>query len=182
MSLTENLINLFHLDGQLRGLRSRLESAERYLSVQDRLLDEQRQGREELETRRRQLQATIGNLETETAAIDERLEKLRNELNGATTNKQYTAVLTELNTVKLARSELEDRALQEMELVDQTTAQLETLAAETADREKVKDVAEAELAKRHDEVGERVAELEGEREVAASLVPPAELRIFNEMA
>ncbi len=182
MSLAENLINLFQIDSQLRGLRSRLESAQRYLNAQDRMLVDLRQQREELEAKRRQIQATIGNFETETAALDERLEKLRNELNGATTNKQYTAVLTELNTAKLARSELEDRILQEMEQVENTTEQLQLVATETAEREKVKSVAETELQKRHDEVGQRVAELETEREAAASLVPAAELSVFNELA
>ena len=117
MSLTDNLVNLYRIDAQVRGLRRRLESAQRHLEVQDRHLDELRQQRAEFDTRQRQLRATIGNLEGETSAIEQRLEKLRNELNGATTNKQYMAVLTELNTVKLSRGELDERQLQEMERV-----------------------------------------------------------------
>ena len=93
MSLTENLVNLFPLDAQVRGLRKRLESAERYFSGQSRHVEELETQRRELETRHRQIQAKIGNLEGETAVLDERLEKLRNELNAATTNKQYSAVL-----------------------------------------------------------------------------------------
>ena len=39
-----------------------------------------------------------------------------------------------------------------------------------------------QLQQRHDEVGQRLAELEADREVAASAVAGRELRIFNELA
>jgi predicted nucleic acid-binding Zn-ribbon protein len=182
MSLTENLVNLFQIDAQVRGLRRRLDSAERYLAVQTRNVENLEVQRRELETRQLQLQAKIGNLEGEMAALDERLEKLRDELNAATTNKQYSAVLTELNTAKNARSELEDQALGEMELVEENTQQRETLEQEITEREKVKTLAAQQLQQRHDEVGQRLAELEADREVAASAVPCTELSIFNELA
>ncbi|MHC4710691.1 MAG: phosphatidate cytidylyltransferase, partial [Planctomycetota bacterium] len=164
MSLTENLVNLFQIDAQVRGLRRRLDSAERYLAIQTRYVEDLEVQRRELEARHLQLQAKIGNLEGEMAALDERLEKLRNELNAATTNKQYSAVLTELNTAKNARSELEDQVLAEMELVEENTQQRETLKQEIAEREKVKALAAQQLQQRHDEVGQRLAELEADRE------------------
>lgn len=182
MSLTDDLISLFHIDANVRGLRSRLESAQRYLDAQNRMLADLNQQREECEVRQRHVKATVGNLEGEVAVLDQRLEKLRDELNIATTNKQYTAVLTERNVVKNARSELEDRALEEMERIEETGTQLEAIAASIAEREKVRSVAESQLAQRHEEVGERLAELEVERETAAKVIPGAQLRIFDEMA
>lgn len=182
MSLTEDLISLFHIDANVRGLRSRLQAAQRYLDNQDRLLAELKQQREECEVRRRHLQATVGNIEGEVAVLDERLEKLREELNVATTNKQYTAVLTERNVAKTARSDLEDRVLEEMEKIEEIGRQLEKIAADTAEREKVRKVAAAQLAERHDEVGQRLKELEADREVAARSIPATELKIFNELA
>ncbi len=182
MSLTEDLISLFHIDSNVRGLRRRLESAQRYLDAQDRLLADLFQQHEECEVRRRHLRATVGNLEGEIEVLDERLEKLRDELNVATTNKQYTAVLTERNVAKTARAEIEDRVLEEMEMIEDTGKQLEKIAEETAERQKIRKVAEAQLKQRHDEVGQRLAELEVERESAASVIPGGEIKIFNEMA
>jgi predicted nucleic acid-binding Zn-ribbon protein len=182
MSLTEDLISLFHIDSNVRGLRHRLESAQRYLDGQDRQLADLKQQHKECEVRRRHVRATVGNLEGEIEVLDERLEKLREELNVATTNKQYTAVLTERNVAKSARAEIEDRVLEEMETIEESGKQLEKIAQETADRQKVRKVAEKQLKQRHDEVGERLAELEVERESAASIIPGAEIMIFNEMA
>ena len=182
MTLTTDLLSLFRIDSQVRGLRRRLDSASRYLDTQDLTLQELGQQHDEVQLRRRHLQATIGNLEGEVAVIDERLEKLRGELNVATTNKQYTAVLTELNTVKLSRSELEDRTLQEMETVEECGRQLETLAGETAERTKVRAIAKAKLKQRHEEVGTRLAELEQQRTTAADCIPGTDLKLFDDLA
>ncbi len=182
MGLIKNLVALFLVEGQVRGLRSRLDSAERYLANQNRLLAELEQHGAELETRKRQVQARIAILDLETASLDERLEKLRTELNSASTNKQYTALLTELNKAKLDRTELENRTLEQMEALEQTGADLKKVQGESAERRKVKERAAAELKARHDEVGERLAELEAERRIAAQAIPAKELKIFNEVA
>ncbi|MEE8460454.1 MAG: C4-type zinc ribbon domain-containing protein [Phycisphaerales bacterium] len=182
MSLTEDLISLFHIDSNVRGLRRRLESAQRYLDGQDRQLADLNQQHEECEVRRRHVRATAANLEGEVEVLDERLEKLREELNVATTNKQYTAVLTERNVAKGARADLEDRILEEMETIEDSGKQLEKIAEQTAERQKIRTVAEKQLKQRHDEVGERLSELEVERESAAGIIPSGEIRIFDEMA
>jgi predicted nucleic acid-binding Zn-ribbon protein len=182
MTLTEDLISLFHIDSNVRGLRQRLESAQRYLDGQDRQLADLKQQHEECVVRQRHIRATVGNLEGEIDVFDERLEKLREELNVATTNKQYTAVLTERNVAKSARAELEDRVLEEMETIEDCGTQLEKIADQTAERQKIRTVAENQLKQRHDEVGERLAELEVERDSAASVIPGGEIKIFNEMA
>jgi predicted nucleic acid-binding Zn-ribbon protein len=182
MGLTEKLVALYAVDAQVRGLRRRLDTAHRHRDVQDRHLEQLRQQRAELEARTRQLRATVANLETEAATVDARLEKLRNELNGATTNKQYTAVLTELNTVKVARQALDDQQLQQMERIEQNSELLAKLAADTAEREKVRGLADRELNERQNEVGARLAELEAERQAATASIPAAEMRLFNELA
>jgi hypothetical protein len=182
MTLTGSLLALHHVDSQTRGLRSRLESAERALAVQVRHLEELQQQREELESRQRQLQARISNLDGETTLLEQRIEKLRNDLNNASTSKQYNAVLAELSTVKLSRSQLEERELEHMEQLDEIRARIVAVGQEVSEREKLRAAAAAELDRRQGDVGQRLGELEAERRNAAAVVPPRALTIFNELA
>src|SRR5262245_24822374 len=101
MALVEGLLNLHRVDSQVRGLRARLSQAQRYLAAQDKQLGDLMRQHEELQHRRRQLQANVAGCELELKTVDGRLEKLRTDLNSAVTTKQHQAVLTEMNTVKV---------------------------------------------------------------------------------
>ena len=88
MTLIEDLLTLYRVERQLRGLRSRVDSAEIYLRVQQRQLNTLQERQEELETHKRQRQAHAGNLETEGEVVDERAAKLRDELNESSNTRQ----------------------------------------------------------------------------------------------
>jgi len=182
MALVDSLLNLFKVDVQVRGLRGRLNSAERYLAAQDKQLKDLLAQEQELQTRKKHLQASIGNTEVEVKTVDERLEKLRNELNSAATNKQYSALLTELNTIKATRGTIEDRLLADMEQVEKIQEQLTALAGQTSERKKIRDLAQGQLEERRNDVGQRLAELETERHQAAAVVPAQALGVFEELA
>lgn len=182
MTLMENLLNLHRVDAQVRGLRSRVDSAARYLRIQERQLQERHDQEEELKRRKLHLQANIGNLENELRVADERIEKLRGELNSAVNNKQYAAVLNELNTVKEERGQTEDRMLEDMEQIESLEGSFGEVEAQISERRKVCDAAQAEYEQRMSDVGERLAELETERATAAAALPPKELSHFDRLA
>jgi predicted nucleic acid-binding Zn-ribbon protein len=182
MSLMEALLKLNRVDGQLRGLRRRLDAAERYFNAQSRQHDEIRQRQTELETRKRGVEARVANLETGGAAVDEQLEKFRADLNAAVNNKQYSAVLTEMNTVKLERGKIDDAILERLDEVEQIDQELEEVRKQVDERRKVCEVARTQLEERRTDVGERLAELEAERDLAAADVPGEALGVFEEMA
>lgn len=181
MSLMENLLNLFRVDAQVRGLQSRLESAKRFLAAQQNKLGTVLEQTNELQTRRRQVQAELHNAETEMGALSQRIEKLRAELNAAETNKQYTALLTEINTLKVQRSETETVIIEFMEHVETIAAELHDDEGRAEERTKHRDLAMARFEETTAEVGARLGELEAERDVAANNVPGKELQTFDEL-
>ncbi len=182
MTLIENLLALFQVDRRLRSLRARVDSAETYVGIQQRQLQTLQDRRDELLTRKRQRQAHIGNLETEAAGVDERTEKLREDLNAASTTRQYHAVLNEVNSLKDKRREIDEQTLVEMTGVEEIEAEVTELDTKITERIKVLGGAETELASRREEIKESLAELEVEREQKTSGIPSNVQSLFDELA
>jgi len=180
MSVTEKVLRLYEVDRQLRGLRKRIDAAQRYLDEQERQVEQIKAKQESLSAQKRQLEATIHNEEQEMASIDERIGMLRERMQTAQTNKEYSAVLTEVNTLKADRGSIEERALESMSRVEEIKAQLTTLEQELAERAKIRDVAGKQRDERKKEVADRVEELESDRKAAARDVPADVLEIFEE--
>lgn len=171
MSVTAKLLRLHRVDQQIRGLRSRIDSAQKYLDEQERLLGAIKTKQDALLAQSRQLQATVHNDEAEMGALDARMAKLRDQLNNSKTNKEYSAMLVEVNTHKADREKIEQRALESMARLDEIKAAGAALAKEHEERAKIRDVARADRDKRAQEVKDRLAELQGERDGAAAEVP-----------
>tara|TARA_B100001059_G_scaffold1560_1_gene1315 strand:- start:24739 stop:25491 length:753 start_codon:yes stop_codon:yes gene_type:complete len=182
MSLIDDLLELNLVERQLRGLQSRVGSAETFFNAQNRQMNELLQRQEELQTRRKQRQVTANGFETDTKAMDERLEKLRNELNTAETTKQYSAFLEEMNTLKKTRGETDELTLAEMSEIENLDSDLATLEEAVNDRQKLLTRAVTELEERKAEIAERVSELQRERDVKAAVIPESPLQTFNKCA
>lgn len=182
MPLIDNLLTLYNVDRQVRGLRGRVESAQIYLELQTNQLQDIEFERSENDRQRMQRKASIANIETETGSIDVRIDELRKDLNKAVNDKQYSALLAEVNTIKERRKAFEDEELIEMaaaEELDQTAVEINERAEE---RNKVLQVAAKELETRKAEISERLTELEHERQTAAAVIPSETLAMFDEIA
>lgn len=181
MTVTDKLVRVFMVDKQIRGLRGRLRAAERFLDEQVRQLAETEQKKKAIEAQLRQLTASAANEEGEIKRLDERVTELRERMNSAKTNKEYKALLTEVNTFKDDRSQREDNVLAQMEKVDALKTQLAELEAAHAERAKMRDVAETDRAKRAEEIKDRLEELERERAALVSDVPREAVSIYEEL-
>jgi predicted nucleic acid-binding Zn-ribbon protein len=182
MSLMQALIKLNTVDSQLRGLRARVDNAQRHLNAQKQMMGQIQTQLDELQARKRHAQAAIGNIESEIGSLDAQIEKYRSDLNTAVTNKQYTAVLSEMNTVKVKRQELEEQELEQMSQIEDLEAKMTEVQGLFEERQQICSKAESELAERKAEISDRLAELEEDRNRAAADVPGDALAIFEELA
>ena len=182
MALIDNLLTLYKVDRQVRSLQSRVESAQIYLNVQNKQMDTIAVERAENDQQLMQRKANIAIVETETGSIDSRVEHLREDLNKAVNDKEYKALLAEMNTLKDRRRAFEDEELIEMSAVESLEANATEINTRAEERTKVLRVAQNELQTRQAEIAEQLAELEKERGSAAAVIPEDILSDFDEIA
>ena len=182
MGLTEQLLTLFRVDSQVRGLRTRVENAQRYLNVQIRQLEQLTTEYSEMELKVRHKEAGNGTLEVERDTIQARIDKLRDELNSCTTSKQYSAVQDEMKLLKEKTGGLETEILETMEVLETEQQTLAELHNRQTERVTLRSQAEKDLKQRTEDVSVRLNELEKEREGAAAVLPEKALQTFDRVA
>jgi uncharacterized protein len=181
MSVTKQLLDLFRVDKQLRGLRSRLDGAERFFSQQGGLLAELDKQKTTLEAQVKQLRAVIANEEGEAARIEARTTSLREQMNSAKTAKEYNAFLTELNTLKEQKSAADEKVLESMTKVEESEKKLAEVLIQHAERSKIASTAKTDRDAKSAEIKDRLAELTEQRQTLTTGIPARELRMLEDL-
>lgn len=127
-------------------------------------------------------QSAMSQVELEVKTRDAEIAKLREALNKAKTNKEYAAILTQINTGKADNSKLEDRVLEMMGELDRLKGHEEELRTIIQkERDSLQTATKVAEAFEQDSLTELHA-LEAERADAASSVPIETLSIFERVA
>jgi len=182
LPLQDQLRELYRIDQRVRTLRGRLDAASRRAEAQKKKLAQLQQQKTELADQLRQTQARVAGLESEAAGAEQKIEKLRGQMNSVRSNKEYSALLVEVNTLKLEKSKVEDQALTQMTEVEQIQQRSAELDEKTAQQARLVEMAEAEVREAREEVGDRLSEVEAQREEAASTVPDDARALFDKLA
>lgn len=178
MSLQEQLIELSELDAHLRGLRSRVDAGQRRHNALTAKHSQLSQQHAELTEQHKHAQARALSLESEAAGVEQRVTKLRDQMNAVTTNKEYQALLVEVNTLKLEKGKTEDEALTQMQMVDEMKSRLDDLAAQLEEQQKLMGGAAKEVADALAEVKERLEETQQKRDAAAEEIPEDVMKVY----
>jgi len=181
MSLQEKLHRLFLLDQQMRGLRRRLDAAERRHTAQKRKLDQYETQLAELEAQLQQVKAHVQTLEGEADGVEARMSRLREQINTITSNKEYSAALVELNTFKLEKNKIEEQNLEQMARVEELEAKRAEVATRRDEQRKLVEAAEQEVVAAREEVGERLDAVTAQRAEAAAVIPGETMRTFDRL-
>lgn len=182
MSLSDKLRELFLLDQQVRGLRSRLDSALKRLEIHQSRLAQLVRQRDELTGQYRVIRTKAMTLELQTKEADERVIKLREQMNNVKTNKEYSALLVEVNTLKADKSKVEDQALGELSKADELDKQVKEFEGKITEQQQMVQLAEKEVEECKTEVGSRLDSLTAERDTAMSELPADAKQQFQRSA
>ncbi len=178
----ESLQRLQEVELQIAEIQRRIDRALRSCKRQESHIADLDANIRAHEQQLRADQIHADRLDLEVKSNEVEINKLRSALNTAKTNKEYSAVLTQLNTNKADNAKIEERALALMSQVDVKRKELQALrddrnkeAARLADLE-------AEVKSVEDKAAERLSRLRRERDQAADEVPPDALTMFNRVA
>ena len=167
------------IEDQLRSVRDQIESKLQAVRIHQRRLRTLESNTTDVHQEIRQAQANADRLDLDRKTHDEHIAHLRETLNKAKTNKEYAAVLTQLNTDKAAALKIEDQVLASLNRIDELKKQ-EAEHRTSLEREKAR-LAEVEQASQELEatLSSQLQELEQQREAAADEIPPEALHMFE---
>jgi predicted nucleic acid-binding Zn-ribbon protein len=130
----------------------------------------------------RERQARLDALQLDIAAREESIDKHRQALNKAKTNKEYASILAAMNTEKADNAKLETQLLQLMDACQSLKDEAARIDEGRALLLKDLNRAEEALQSYDAESQERRDGLQAERDACADRVPPSALATFNRVA
>ncbi|MGC9454562.1 MAG: zinc ribbon domain-containing protein [Phycisphaerae bacterium] len=176
------LLRLQSVETQRAQVRQRLRSRQRAVQMQQGEIEQLQQQQQDLREQVQQKRREADSLELELKSREDDVSRLRVSLNSARTNKEYSGILTQINTIKADNSKLEESALsmmQEIESLSEQVAQVgQRIENETKRLEGIQQSNSAEIQR----LNEMLRDLDAKRAEAASQVPPEALATFDRIA
>ncbi len=181
-SALEALLELQDIELQLVDIRRQLEQKKRLVerqaarlqAVRDRLAVEQ-------ETLRRN-QMNVDTLDVDLKGRAAQVNRLREHLNTVRTNKEYAAVLAQLNNEKADASRLESKALELMSGVEaQRKVVSEVQEEERVEASRLQDF-QAQAARAQHTFSEKLSELQQRRDTAAEQISQKVATMFERLS
>lgn len=173
------LHRLQSIENQLRSVRAQIDSRTRRVTGQYRRLATLEQQIADAHHAIQKAQSEADTLELERKTHEAHIAKLREALNQAKSNKEYAAILTQLNMDKADALKLEDSVLAALAKVDElkkkTAGQQGELQKE---RERLAELKRS-ASDLEGKLGVQLKELEAQRDEAAETVGPQNLQLFD---
>ena len=178
----EKLVRLHHAEAELKRVQSELaeipglrKQIDDRLAQERRHLDAARAALEASQKARKQNEASVQDLEAKRS-------KYKGQLMEVKTNREYTAVLHEIEGVERDIKAREDVVLEEMEKAEALAKEVKREEADFRGHEADARTETAELDARAARLGAEAQKLTGERDLVAASVPEDALTLYTRVA
>ena len=176
------LLQLQSVERQLAHVRGRLRTRQNAVAAQQRKIDQLTTDWNALREKGLSRRKDADRFELDLRKREDDVSKFRAALNTAKTNKDYAAILTQINTLKADNSKLEEQVLKIMQEVDLVKADSDKVQqqidAEKSRLAEIEKLSGEEIRK----LTAMVEDLSGKRAVAAQAVSPDYLAAFDRIA
>ena len=177
-----SLLKLQSIEHDLAHVRRRLRSKQNAVEALQRKIDELTAQKKLLHDQIVHRQTEAGRDELELKSREAEISKLRTALNSAKTNKEYAAILTQINTYKADNSKLEDDVLKIMQGVDAAKADDQKIDAQIQAEQKRLGEVSAVNAQEVAKLESMQADLQARRADATKGIQSDVLHIFDRIA
>jgi len=180
--ILNGLIKLQSVENRLRAAKAKLTRSRRSVIIQE---NQVRSLQSALEAKKEELQLTkvqSSRLELELKSRDDEVSKLRAALNNSKSNKEYAAVLTQLNTTRADNTKIENQILDLMKAVETDEAECENIRKQIEEHkqllEQTRKTSEAAAVDQEAEI----RKIQAEWNDAAKTIPAEPLKVFKRVA
>ncbi|MBN1913410.1 MAG: hypothetical protein JW788_03310 [Candidatus Omnitrophica bacterium] len=171
------LVRLQKIDSEIFILKDEKEAKPKEIEVLDAAFEEKKNGLAEAEKKYLDLQKQKKEKETDLLAKEESIKKLQSQLYTLKTNKDYQAMLTQIEGVKADVSMVEDTILGLIEETEKAKAGIEEEKKKLQEEEKALNARKKEVQDKVKEIDEHIAQLESRRN---QVIPGLEDKIVNQ--
>lgn len=172
-----SLVKLQTLDSEIYALRAEKEAKPAQIKALEANFESKKQSLANLEKASLDLQKQRKDKEGELAAKEEAGKKLQTQLYSLKTNKEYQAMLQQINVTKADASVIEDKILQIFEQADKAKLEAEKEKQLLQQEEKVFQQEQKKIEERIKEIDGRLAQLEAQRK---QVIPEIEGKILKQ--
>ncbi len=176
------MLKLQSMERQLAQVRRRLKSRQNAVAMQQRKIDHRRNEWQILHDSIMAHRTRADSLAVDLKAKEDRVSHLRTSLNTAKTNKEYAAILTQMNTYKADNARIEENALTLMQQIEQIEGEAKKIEDDIAVEEERLAEVQAKSQGEIDRLNAMLADLTAKRDAAARDVKPETLAAFNRVA
>ncbi|UCC99626.1 MAG: hypothetical protein JSW66_07015 [Phycisphaerales bacterium] len=176
------LLKLQSVENLLRAEKAKLTRCRRNVVIQENLI---RSLQNALEAKKEEMQLTklqFDRLELELKSRDETVARLRASLNTAKTNKEYAAVLTQLNTMKADSSKIESQTLELMKDIETDEAECKDIQGQIAEQKETLEQTRKESEALSGKFEAEIDKIQAEWDEVAKAIPADALEKFNRVA
>lgn len=180
--ILNGLIKLQSVENRLRAAKAKLTRSRRSVIIQE---NQVRSLQSALEAKKEELQLTkvqSSRLELELKSRDDEVSKLRAALNISKSNKEYAAVLTQLNTTRADNAKIENQILDLMKAVETDEAECENIRKQIEEHkqllEQTRKTSEAAAVDQEAEI----RKIQAEWNDTAKAIPAEPLKVFKRVA
>lgn len=177
--MIDTLKRLQELDGELYHLRRLEDEKPQELEAAEQRLVTQESRVKAIEQRLQALQVTQKEKENELGTREESVKKLQGQLFQLKTNKEYTIMQHEIDTLKTDNSILEETILRALEEIDGAGATRKEEEGRLAQERKALKVASERIQRELEEIVEKIGQLERNRKTITPELPADALSAYE---